>query len=903
MKRYFVTLKLVVLIGLLNLQITNAQTFTALTGTSFIGTSNGNITWSDFNNDGSLDVLVCGTTILERYKNNGNGTFTIQSSIPNSGVSSGNAVWGDYDNDGNLDFLVVGSQGSYGTLSKIYHNNGDDTFTEQAGVTLPGIYSNIGGGIAWCDFDNDGYLDILLTGVTGSYPNQFPIAKIYHNNRNKTFTEITNTNLPALYYSVAACGDYDNDGFTDILLSGYIGSSKITKIFHNNGTGVFTEQTNISLPVIENGSAAWGDYDNDGYLDILISGDEGSTKITKIFHNNGNGNFTVESNAILIGLDYSSVAWGDYDNDGYLDILISGDSNSGLITKVYHNNGDRSFTEVTGISLKGLKEGNVSWGDYDNDGDIDILMNGSDGAFPYYSMIYKNNTIVGAPKVTNTAPSVPANLIASVNGGNVTLKWDKATDSETPQNGLNYNLYVYKSNSSNYKIAPNAILQPLANNGKRLVAQIGNIQYNASGYLLKIPSGVYSWSVQAIDAGLKGGNFASESSFVVVNVAAVNVEVAKGELTKTTIAMEYSLNSTNGTDGNWTICTDSVTSVNFNTGGFDVWVREKSLPSNKNKIATIEAQVLPSFAIDYVNETTDKVIKDSVEYSINPDMSSPVKGSGQKVNVTPGRDLYLRINATSTRVVSAIQHLVVPNRPPVPSYSIDYINENSNENIAALDEYAAKSDMSNATTGAGNKITITPGQNLYFKTKASSSNFTSLVQSLTIPNRPTVPSNPIINDVVNTFDWTNNTDFPNIQDYEYTLNQGASWTTCAAKPVNVGNLNIAVGDAQIRIKATSSSFKSEALKSNTAFSINTGIADLNSLGIKVYPNPVTNTLIIENISERIVASIYSAEGRLIETYELADKTNFIDVSKLTGGQYLLIITSSKIKAETKFIKK
>lgn len=185
----------------------------------------------------------------------------------------------------------------------------------------------------------------------------------------QTFVEQTSIVIPGAYYSSVAWGDYDNDGDLDFLLMG----SGTVKIFRND-SGVFTD-INAGLASISMGSAEWGDYDNDGDLDILITG---SSK-TYIYRNDS-GTFTLQSGIILTGVSLGSGKWGDYDNDGDLDILLAGNSNTGAISKIYRNNGDNTFTEQTGISLIGVISSSVAWGDYDNDGNLDILLTGNNSS-------------------------------------------------------------------------------------------------------------------------------------------------------------------------------------------------------------------------------------------------------------------------------------------------------------------------------------------------------------------------------------------------------------------------------------------------------------------------------------------------------------------------------------------
>ena len=195
------------------------------------------------------------------------------------------------------------------------------------------------------------------------------------------FIEQTSISLSGVVFGSVKWGDYDNDGDLDILLTGNGGvDSTVSKIYRNNGDNTFSEMASISLTYINSSSVTWGDYNNDGYLDILLCGWNGTQRITKLYRNNGNNTFTEQSSISLIGVDNCSAAWGDYDNDGDPDILLTGDVNENERTsKIYMNNGNNSFIEQTSISLIGVSKGSAVWGDYDNDGDLDILLTGLAG--------------------------------------------------------------------------------------------------------------------------------------------------------------------------------------------------------------------------------------------------------------------------------------------------------------------------------------------------------------------------------------------------------------------------------------------------------------------------------------------------------------------------------------------
>ena len=454
--------------------------------------------WGDYDNDGDLDLLLLTNPGAKIYRNKGDNTFELAISLTDIGYSS--AAWGDYDNDGDLDILMTGG----GYASKIYSNNGNDIFEEQT-ISLPAV-SN--GSTAWGDYNNDGKPDILLTGESANGL----ISKIYRSNGNNTFEEETSASLTGVDGSSAAWGDYDKDGDLDILLAGESANGPITKIYRNNGDNTFTDI--VSLTGVSDCSAAWGDYDNDGYPDILISGNSSSGPISKIYRNNGNGAF--EEQAIsLTNVSGSFAAWGDYDNDGNLDIILTGNTGSEYVTKLYHNdgynpnNGHYSFTEQTSVNLTGVS-GQICWGDYDNDGDLDLFLAGYTGNNAV-SKVYSNNN-----ETPNTLPSVPSNLQAAVNGNNVTFSWVKSTDNETQQNGLTYNLIVGTTPGARNIVLPMSDI----NTGKRRIVSIGNAGHNNSWTIKGLPDGQYFWSVQAIDNNFAGSNFASTKSFTVGNVFA-----------------------------------------------------------------------------------------------------------------------------------------------------------------------------------------------------------------------------------------------------------------------------------------------------------------------------------------------------------------------------------------------
>jgi hypothetical protein len=451
----------------------------------------------DFNNDGLLDVFHSHQLFL----NNGDESYSNVYTFP--GVQSGRSFWGDYNNDGYLDSLITDRDGRM----RLFINTGNGTFITNLLSGLPVILDGVG---TWGDYNNDGRPDLLLAGSTNLSVAGPNLSRVYRNNGNGTFTNI-GTCLPGVELASVAWGDYDNDGRLDFaILGGYSGVYRlnITRIYHNNGDETFTD-IQAGLPQLMQGVVAWGDYDNDGYLDLLVAGNAGrqylvGPGLARVYHNNGDGAFT-DINAGLAPVKAASAAWCDFDNDGFLDIVLSGEIGSNPVTRIYRNNGPAgTFTDIE-ASLPGQFMGLSEWGDYDNDGRLDLLLSW-DGPTRIY---------LSTARLTNQAPSAPTNLAAAVSAhSNVWLTWAPAVDKEsTNSSGLYYNLRVGTSPRGSQVFSPDS--DPVT--GRRKLANFGNAGHSNRWLISNLPRGTYYWSVQAIDAGLAGGAFADESSFNITN--------------------------------------------------------------------------------------------------------------------------------------------------------------------------------------------------------------------------------------------------------------------------------------------------------------------------------------------------------------------------------------------------
>jgi hypothetical protein len=424
-----------------------AQTFTrVLTGdiVSDGGLSRG-AGFVDYDNDSWADAYICnssgGAEVNFLYHNNGDGTFTriLGDSIVNFAQNSDCAAWGDMDNDGDLDAFIATWVNQ---VNRLYENNGDGTFDRitTGAIVTTGTFSDYA---AWVDFDCNGVLDIFVGRGFTVLTNQ-----LFNGEGDGTFTAVTTGAIVTDAFRTHGCawGDYDNDGYPDLFVAN--ADNQNNNLYRNNGDSTFTKITTGSI-VTDGGislRATWGDYDNDGFLDLYVTNGSGQNNF--LYHNEGDGTFTriLSGGIVNDGGASQTPLWADFDNDGDLDMLVT--NGFGAVTDVnflYWNNNDRTFTRdltdpiatETGWAL------GASYADIDHDGDLDVLIgkgfgSGEDNA------IFTNNgngnawlsvACVGE-RSNRSAIGARVRAFANIDGSDRTQMRELTSPTSYGQNGL-----------------------------------------------------------------------------------------------------------------------------------------------------------------------------------------------------------------------------------------------------------------------------------------------------------------------------------------------------------------------------------------------------------------------------------------------------------------------------------
>ncbi len=440
-----------------------------------------------------MDLLIAGETIggsfITSIYQNDNGNFTnINAGL--TGITRGSVCWGDYDNDGDLDILITG--GNTESRSFIYRNDNGIFISLQLDMEYFGEFSHA----SWADYDNDGDLDAFITGNWNS--------RLYTNEDNNTFTD-SQVEFIMLSSGKSNWGDIDGDGDLDLFLTGDTGGGmKLYLYINEDGTFTEYELTEIGLSA---GSVELGDYDADGDLDIVIMGfNDFVEPATNIYRNDGNLSFS-NIYAGITPVAMGRAAWGDIDNDGDLDLAITGKlAGCGVIvSEIFENQGSDIFNSINS-GITNVENSYLTWGDYDNDTDLDLFLCGDLYNGGAISKIYRNDLTV-----TNNPPTPPQNLTVSFDNDYAILSWDLGSDLQTPSEGLMYNIRIGTEPLNCNLMTPMSFMD----DGIRQIPANGNTSLSKSWKVSGLEEGqTYYWSVQTIDNAFAGSEFSEEHSFI-----------------------------------------------------------------------------------------------------------------------------------------------------------------------------------------------------------------------------------------------------------------------------------------------------------------------------------------------------------------------------------------------------
>ena len=322
-------------------------------------------------------------------------SFVEDVTVPFADVYLSDAAFADVNNDGFQDVLITGYDQVASTIvAKLYLNNGTGIFSEVIGTPFIPTYMS---SISFADINNDGRQDVL---ITGKLPSNLASTELYLNNGSGNFTLVAGNGIVDIQFGETAFADFNGDGNFDLMLTGSSDSGPVTNLYTNDGTGAFTLSTQPFEAIGGYSSLAFADIDGDNDLDVLIAGQTGPLVYsTKLYENDGVGNFTEILGTPFLDVTNSAIAFADTDNDGDQDVLISGGTSSISITRLYKNDGTGIFSLDTGSTFPNANAGDVTFSDVNGDNNIDVLISGitATESFLYSNDCYGNYTQVLTP--------------------------------------------------------------------------------------------------------------------------------------------------------------------------------------------------------------------------------------------------------------------------------------------------------------------------------------------------------------------------------------------------------------------------------------------------------------------------------------------------------------------------
>lgn len=350
----------------------------------------------DIDNDGDLDLFLTNANLPfganTIYRNDGDDMFTqIEAGeLTALQVASFGHSWADYDNDGLMDVFIANGFTRFGSL--LYKNLGNFQFRRIESYNTANV-GTLAFDAAWADYDNDGFVDLVTIHPANFVGKPVESNALFRNENGRSFSyqagyPITGPTAP---FTNATWTDYDLDGDMDLFIGAGPANGTVAPDFHfrnmlkESGQVDFQRITNqpIGTDGMDGQTWNWIDYDNDGDLDAFMTNYSGlpnpqgtpAGMLNCFYRNDGDTLIKITEGPLVEELSVSLAnVWADFDNDGYLDVIVG---NAQSTNKLYHNNGDGTFTYVSNSAIEAPGPKNtwgMTYGDYDNDGDQDLYI-------------------------------------------------------------------------------------------------------------------------------------------------------------------------------------------------------------------------------------------------------------------------------------------------------------------------------------------------------------------------------------------------------------------------------------------------------------------------------------------------------------------------------------------------
>jgi hypothetical protein len=685
----------------------------------------------DINNDGKLDIVmsgyVTGAGSLDTTRvffGNGNGTFT-ESAYNNATVAplkkmeQASVALGDYDKDGYLDLLLTGyDRGAVSTKrsrTMLYRNSGPPNFQflENTATSFMGVNQSDS---KFFDFNNDGWLDIVVSGVNTNVTSTpgsgvTKSSAMYKNNgdgtanHSATFAALAAPVIASSQYSCIVPADYDNDGDMDLIAVGY---PALGQYVRNNGDGTFYNLSrNTAMPNGNNQyiSFCMVDYDNDGVLNPVFYGGSATTGFNISTINTSTFAVTAPSaktfnTALTVSNGNSapkSMAWADFDNDSLQDVFLTSLTVPG--TALFKQTAHGVFTQVASSNFSPalpafIHHGNVVWGDFNNDGKLDLFIVGCTNTtttdwYTGVTKIYLSNVTLAKPQTKALPPNGLTVFVPSL--GTAKLSWSKTTDGETPAAGLTYNIRVGSlpggNDIFNSELDPNGMMSVPGLGGIRATLTDTTVHYT----IKSLAPGMYYCSVQAIDYGFLPGVWAPDVAFEIKDFT--DLPTTQATMKSNPVTFPY-VKVSNGRDS----CT-----INWTNGDGNKVAVFMKIGSDVNDYA------VPVKDVDYTGNASFKLgsqIGSSGWYcvcnkAVTPNSADTVMVSGLQTQNSPG-----------ALTGNAYQCMVFSYNGRYDKTVINYLTDHSTGNPCVIDLNKVNINALNVNTNAnGTNVRITPGQN------------------------------------------------------------------------------------------------------------------------------------------------------------------------------------------------